>query len=63
MLESPVFKRDLLNRFTMITKFTKVQILVIRHYIITKHLLNYSEVNPEYSGSLSKISPFFKEDL
>jgi len=26
MPESPVFKGDLLNRFTMIIKFTKVQI-------------------------------------
>jgi len=28
MPESPVFKGDLLNRFTMITKFTKVQIYI-----------------------------------
>jgi len=28
MPESPVFKGDLLNRFTMITKFTKVQFFI-----------------------------------
>ena len=27
MPESPVFKVDLLNRFTMISKFTKVQMI------------------------------------